>query len=154
MASPKSVAEPHKEVRFTRAGQAQAFFIAGAVAAAFGLLTGITWLMDHPNFLWWMPLPFLLLAFLLFRIGIRCTRHAYLIFTPLGIEVFPFIKPEQNLNLIYWNEIQGFEIKEDEQLLVLHRDSKKTSGVVVSLKPILEKQRDLLVKVLEGRLAP
>ena len=152
MASPKQVAEPHKEVRFTRAGQAQGFFIAGAVALALGILIGVTWLMDHPNFSWWMPLPCFLISFFLIKVGINCTRHAYLIFTPLGIEVFPFIKPHKNLNLIYWNEVKDFEIKEREQILILHKDEKKTSGVIISLKPILSTQRPLLEKTLKGRL--
>ena len=84
--------------------------------------------------------------------GINCTRHAYLIFTPLGIEVFPFINPHKNLNLIYWNEVKDFEIKEREQILILHKDEKKTSGVIISLKPILSTQRPLLEKTLKGRL--
>ncbi|MDA7517723.1 hypothetical protein OAE58_01290 [Akkermansiaceae bacterium] len=153
MASPKTLAEPHKEIRFTRSGQAQGFFIAGAVAVALALLLTVTWVMGHPSFHWWMPLPALVISFLLMRVGIRCSRHAYLIFTPMGVEVFPFFKPDKNLNLIYWNEIEDFEIHEKKETLTLHRDAKKTTGVIISLKPILAQQRDLLEKVLEGRLA-
>ncbi len=152
MASPKDLAEPHKEIRFTRAGQAQGFFTVGAVSMAFGLLITVTWALDHPSFQWWMPLPLFLLSFLFLRLAIRCTSHAYLICTPMGIEIFPIRKPETNLNLIYWTEIDSFEIDEDQKILKLHRDAEKTSGVVVSLSPILVRQRSLLEKVLAGRL--
>jgi hypothetical protein len=70
----------------------------------------------------------------------------------MGIEIFPIRKPETNLNLIYWTEIDSFEIDEDQKILKLHRDAEKTSGVVVSLSPILVRQRSLLEKVLAGRL--
>ena len=152
MASPKDVVEPHKELRFTRAAQAQGFFVAAAVAFAFGLLISITVLMGHPNFHWWMPLPFFLLAGFIFRFSLRCARHAYLILTPLGIEVFPLLKPEKNLNLIYWTQLHSAEFDDHLTLLKLHFDKEQTGGVVLSLKPIQEKQRPLLRKALEGRL--
>jgi len=153
MASPKDVAEPHKELRFTRSAQAQGFFVIAAVAIAFGLLITITALMGHPNFHWWMPLPFFLLAGFLVHFSMRCARHAYLILTPLGIEVFPLLKPEQNLNLVYWTQLHSADFNDDLTLLKLHFDKEQTGGVVLSLKPIPEKQRPLLKKALEGRLA-
>jgi len=152
MATPKDIAEPHKELRFTRSAQAQGFFVVTAVAFAFGLLIGVTALMGHPNFQWWMPLPFFLLTGFLVPFSMRCARHAYLILTPLGIEVFPLLKPEKNLNLIYWNQLHSADFNDDLTLLKLHFDKEQTGGVVLSLKPIQEKQRPLLKKALEGRL--
>lgn len=152
MPSPKDVAEPHKELRFTRAAQAQGFFIVAAVAFAFGLLISIATFMHHPNFHWWMPLPFFLLAGFIFRFSMRCARHAYLILTPLGIEVFPLLKPEKNLNLIYWSQLHSADFDDKLTLLKLHFDKAQTGGVVLSLKPIQEKQRPLLKRALEGRL--
>lgn len=153
MASPKDVAEPHKELRFTRSAQAQGFFVAAAVAFAFALIIAVTALMGHPNFSWWMPLPFLLISGLLFRFSARCARHAYLILTPLGIEIFPLIKPEKNLNLIYWTQLDSAEFDEHLTRLKLHFDKAQTGGVVLSLSPMETKQRLLLQKALEGRLA-
>jgi len=152
MAAPKTVAEPHKELRFTRAGQAQGMFIAATVAFALALLTAITWLMGHPDFLWWIPLPFLVLACLLARVALHCTRHAYIILTPMGVEIFPLLKPEKNLNLIYWTELDHANFNEDLTLAKLHRDAEESFGAVLSLKPIIAKQRPLLKKALEGRL--
>ena len=152
MAAPQEVAEPHKELRFTRAAQAQAFIVIAAVAFAFALLIGITSFMGHPSFLWWMPLPFLLVAGILTRLSTRCARHAYIILTPLGVEVFPLFKPEKNLNLIYWSQLDDAGFDEELTTLKLHFNKEKTAGVVLSLGPILAKKRPLLKKALEGRL--
>jgi hypothetical protein len=153
MAAPKNVAEPHKELRFTRVGQAQSFMVIAAVSLAFALLITITSFMGHPSFRWWMPFPFLVLAILLARLSGRCARHAYLILTPLGIEIFPLLKPEKNLNLVYWTQIHDAEFNQELTLLKLHYDAQKTAGIIISLKPILQKKRPLLKKALLGRLA-
>ena len=153
MAAPKPVAEPHKELRFTRIAQAQAFMIIAAVSFAFALLLTVTWLMGHPSFRWWMALPFLITSVLLGRLAGRCARHAYLILTPLGVEIFPLFKPQDNLNLVYWNEIDDAEFDEDLTVLKLHHNPEKNSGIILSLKPIHEKKRPLLQKALLARLA-
>ena len=152
MASPKKVAEPHKELRFTRAGQAQGIIIASAILFAFTLLITITWLMGHSSFHWWMPPIPLLMAAALLRLATRCTRHAYIILTPLGVEIFPLFKAEKNLNLIYWSELDDADFNEEDTLLKLHYNKEQTAGVVLSLRPILEKQRPLLKKAIQGRI--
>lgn len=153
MSAPKEVAEPHKELRFTRAGQAQTFIVVAAVALALALLLAVTWLMGHPNFHWWMPLIPVALAVFLIRLAARCARHAYLILTPMGIEIFPLFKAEKNLNLVYWTQLEDADFDEELTTLKLHYNEKKTAGVILSLGPILEKKRPLLKKALEGRLA-
>jgi hypothetical protein len=153
MAAPKDLAEPHKELRFTRAGQAQGFIVAAAVAFAFALLIAVTWVMGHPSFHWWMPLIPLVMAALMTRLAIRCARHAYIILTPMGVEIFPLFKPEKNLNLVYWTQLEGAEFDEELTTLKLHYNEEKTAGVILSLKPVLPKKRPLLKKALEGRLA-
>lgn len=153
MAAPKSVVEPHKELRFTRAAQAQTFWISGAVFLALAVLLTVTWATGHPSFSWWMPLLPLAITGLFFRLALHCTRHAYLILTPLGVEIFPLRDPAKNLHLIYWTEVQGADFNESLTTLKIHHDQEKTSGVVLSLTPILETQRPLLKKAIEGRLA-
>lgn len=153
MAAPKDVAEPHKELRFTRAGQAQGFVVIAAIAFIIALIIGITTYLGHPSFRWWMPLPFLLISGLLTRLAARCARHAYIILTPLGIEVFPLFKPEKNLNLVYWTQLDHAEFDEELNTLKLHFNEQKTAGIILSLKPILTTKRPLLQKALEGRLA-
>ncbi len=152
MAAPKEVAEPHKELRFTRANQAQNFIILAAVGLAFTLLLTITWLMGHPDFSWWMPLIPLTLSILIARLATRCARHAYIILTPLGIEIFPLVKPEKNLNLIYWTQLEDAEFDPHLSTLKLHYNAEKTAGAILSLKPIPPKKRPLLQKAIKGRL--
>ena len=153
MAAPKKIAEPHKELRFTRAGQAQGFIVIAAVSFAFFLLIGLTWFMGHPTFTWWMALPFLILSALLTRLSAYCARHAYLILTPLGMEIFPLIKPHKNLNLVYWAQIIDADFNEELSALKLHFNEDQTAGIILSLKAIPMKKRPLLRRALESRLA-
>ncbi len=153
MASPKPVAEPHKELRFTRTSQAQTFIILAAIAIAFSLFLIVTWLMGHPDFSWWMPLIPLSIATLLTRLAVRCARHAYLILTPLGIEIFPLINAQKNLNLIYWSQLHEAEFDPQLTQLKLHFNPEKTSGTILSLKPIPPNKRPLLKTAIQGRLS-
>ncbi|MGB1888388.1 MAG: hypothetical protein ACPIG7_05930 [Akkermansiaceae bacterium] len=153
MAAPKKIAEPHKEIRFTRAGQAQGFMVIAAVSFAFFLLIGLTWFMGHPTFTWWMALPFLILSALMTRLSAYCARHAYLILTPLGIEIFPLIKPHKNLNLVYWAQIIDADFDEEFTVLKLHLNEDQSAGIILSLKTIPMKKRPLLRRALESRLA-
>ena len=153
MAAPKKITEPHKELRFTRAEQAQGFMVIAAVSFAFFLLIGLTWFMGHPTFTWWMALPFLILSALLTRLSAYCARHAYLILTPLGIEIFPLIKPHKNLNLVYWAQIIDADFDEELTALKLHFNEDQSTGIILSLKAIPTKKRPLLKRALERRLA-
>ena len=153
MAAPKKIAEPHKELRFTRAGQAQGFIVIAAVSFAFFLLIGLTWFMGHPTFTWWMALPFLILSALLTKISAYCARHAYIILTPLGIEIFPLIRPRKNLNLIYWAQIIDAVFDDELTTLKLHFNEDQSAGIVLSLRAIPTKKLPLLRRALESRLA-
>ena len=153
---PKAIAEPEKELRFTRARQAVLFYVVSVVtfAASMGvfILSTQDWGMREPLLQdwWWLCLPGLLLCYLALRLGLRCTRHAYIILSPLGVEIFPFFKARENLQVIYWSQVADAEVK-DEQLF-LHFTGEKNSGVVVSLKPIPVVRRGLLEKAVLGVL--
>lgn len=150
MARPKPLASPEKEVRFTRAAQGRLFLLMAAVllALALGLwalatqgtefeaprLQGKAWLVL-------LPLP---LALLLIRWAMRCVRHAYLIFSPLGLEIFPLFRPERSMQLLLWTSIDEIEWDERGRCLRIHFNAEKTAGVIVSLAPILPAQRELL----------
>ena len=100
----------------------------------------------------WLCLPGLILTFGFFRVGLRCTRHAYLILSPLGIEIFPFIKPEKNLQIIYWSEVVAADFSADSKRMILHFNEEKKSGVVVSLSPIPLVRRHLLEEAVLGMM--
>lgn len=90
------------------------------------------------------------LAIIAILTAIHCARHAYLILTPLGIEIFPFFKPEKTMQLITWGEVQHAEISSNKKLLSLHFNSEKTSGIIITLSPILAAQRQLLHHAITG----
>ena len=147
------VAEPHKELRFTRSAQALPFWIGAAIcfAAIITLLAVSQYREDNPELPHplWALVP-LLLAWVLMRIALHCTRHAYLILSPLGLEIFPLFRPEKNMSMIYWGEIDSYD--KDERSLTIHFNAVKTSGVRLDLGPIGKSQRPLLEKALQGRL--
>ena len=149
------VESPEKELRFTRSGQAVLFWIVAAVFTAVAvtlmatsIYRDINPLLPHPA---WALVP-LVLAGLSLRLAVRLTRHAYVILTPLGIEIFPFFRPASGMRLVLWQEVAAAEVDPGMSLLTLHHDAGKTSGLHVSLKPIRKDRRELLAKAVIGRL--
>jgi hypothetical protein len=147
---------PEKELRFTRAGQAGVFWLSAAALAAAGITLLASSLYRHINPLVphaaWALLPLALSAAMV-RVASGMTRHAYLILTPLGIEIFPFIRPASGMKLILWQEIHAAEVNESITRITLHHDAAKTSGIHLSLHPIRRERRTLLAKAINGRLS-
>lgn len=150
-----SVQSPEKELRFTRSGQAVVFWIVAAMLSGTAVTLGLTSLyrdinpdVPHPA---WMLLPLVAAIFLL-RLAVRMTRHAYLILTPMGVEIFPLWRPEQGMRLVLWQEIDAVEFDDRTTRMTLHFDAAKTSGVYVSLRPIRAGLRPTLAKAVKGRL--
>jgi lysylphosphatidylglycerol synthetase-like protein (DUF2156 family) len=151
------IQSPEKELRFTRSGQAVHFWIGAAVLAAVGITILATAIyrdinprLPHPV---WALLP-LTLAAIAIHFAVGLTRHAYLILTPLGIEIFPFFRPSAGMRLVLWQELNHAEVNEKNTRLTLHHDSEKTSGIHLSLIPIRADRRTLLAKAAIGRLSP
>ncbi len=152
-----TIQSPEKELRFTRSGQAGLFWMTAAVSASVGITMLATSIyrdinpeLPHPA---WAALP-LVLALVMARAAVRLTRHAYLILTPLGIEIFPFFRPAAGMRLVTWQEIHHAEVNEKNTRLTLHHDPEKTSGIHLSLTPIRADRRSLLAKAVLGRLSP
>ena len=151
------IQSPEKELRFTRSGQATLFWVGAAVLAGVGITLLATTIyrdinpaLPHPT---WALVPLACAGFLV-QTAVRLTRHAYLILTPLGIEVFPFFRPADGMRLIIWQEIDHAEVNEKITRLTLHHDSGKTSGIHLALTPIRVDRRTLLAKAVIGRLSP
>ena len=146
------VAEPAKELRFTRAGQAAGFWIGAAVCIMAGLVFFL--LTPHraenpqlPHPAWgFVPLAF---AAGLIRLAWRCTKHAYILLSPIGVEVFPLFRPEATMQVIPWQQIDSAEI--DPRRLTLHFTAEKSAGIHLSLSPIAKDRRELLAKAIRGR---
>ena len=148
---------PEKELRFTRSGQAAIFWVIAAVLAAISITLlataiyrDINPLLPHPA---WAILP-LVLAGVVGKLALGLTRHAYLILTPLGIEIFPFFRPAEGMRLVTWQEVAAAEVNEKLTLLTIHHNAEKSSGIHLSLTPIRADRRSLLAKAVIGRLSP
>lgn len=149
---PKDVEEPHKELRFTRGAQATLFAVVAAVACgASAAIIILNFISKDPLLSWWWAVLPLLVAALFARLAFRCARHAYIILTPLGIEIFPFFNARENLQVLYWSQIADAEINENQQL-VIHFNEEQSAGVVASLTPISPARRILLERAIEGRM--
>lgn len=151
----RGVQSPEKELRFTRSGQAPLFWLAAAVLLAAAVTLAVTSSYrdvnpDLPHPAWAVPPALLALACA--RLALRLTRHAYLILTPIGIEIFPFFRPAAGMQMISWAEIHSAEIDAGGTRLTLHHDAGKTSGVHLTLRPIRADRRGLLTKAVTGRM--
>lgn len=152
-----NIQSPEKELRFTRSGQAIFFFIAAAVLAAVSmtLLACAAYRYLNPlvpHAAWALP-PLAFAAFAT-HTAIQLTKHAYIILTPLGIEIFPFFRPAAGMRLVTWQEIHSAEVDGKMKRLTLHHDAGKTSGIHLSLSPIRADRRTLLAKAVLGRVSP
>ncbi len=150
------VQEPEKELRFTRSGQAPAFWLLAAVLAMAGITLLAVSFYRHenpalPHGAW--SIPPLLLAAGMARLAVHLTRHAYLILTPLGIEIFPFFRPAKGMHMILWQEIDGAETDENHTRLTLHHNAEKTSGLHLTLRPVERGRRSMIARAVTGRLA-
>lgn len=142
---------PEKELRFTRARQAVVFWVGGVVltlvAAGFGILTW--WQLNDPPG-WWTGLIPLLMAVGAFFMAWRLTRHAYVLLSPVGVELFPFWKPVDHFQLLPWGTIQEAEFSEDGRWLTLTLAGYEDAKVILTLDPIPLKARPLLVRAVLG----
>ncbi|HSP41777.1 MAG TPA: hypothetical protein VLO11_02800 [Luteolibacter sp.] len=150
-----SLQSPEQELRFTRSRQAVAFWLAAAVMAmATIVIVAVSFHraenpeLPHPA---WALVPAVAAA-LLARGAVRLTRHAYLILTPLGIEIFPFFRPASGMRLVAWQELREMDADSALTRLTLHYNVEKTSGIHLSLRPIRADRRHLLVEAVRRRL--
>lgn len=148
------VAEPQKELRFTRARQAVGFCLLGAVAVGVGVTVAATGYYRDinpavPHAAW--SAPCFIFGAASFWLARHLTRHAYLILTPLGLEIFPFFRPSKGMQMVLWQEIASADA--DEKWLTLHFNDEKTAGMHLSLGPVRRKLRSLLAKAVLGRVS-
>ena len=142
---------PFKELRFTRSRQAVTFAITGVLflCLSAALLALWFWRVNSPLSIWWALLP-MLGAWASFRVAVHLTRHAFLLLSPLGIEIFPFFRPAQNMQLFSWGEIAAAEVSDDDRLLILTLAGYTDAKVIISLDPVALHSRPLLRKAITG----
>lgn len=148
------VADSQKELRFTRGRQGAIF----AILSGMMLMAGLVFLLliperphhpalPHPA---WGLIP-LVVSGVAAKVALHCAKHAYLLFSPVGIEIFPFFRPASGMQVIPWAQIAEVEI--DSTRLTLHFTKERTAGVHLSLAPISLPKRALLQAAIEGRFS-
>jgi hypothetical protein len=156
--SPREVACPEQELRFTRSRQAVTFLTAGMAALCLAGLIFLTAIPgagnagDSPGTLhspWWALLA-LMPAVPCFWVGVHCLRHAFIILTPLGIELFPFWLPARNMQVIYWSEIKAAAVSGDLRTFTIKCRGRQ---IMATLAPIPASGRILLKEAIAGRMA-
>ncbi|MES2705510.1 MAG: hypothetical protein V4726_02795 [Verrucomicrobiota bacterium] len=142
---------PEKELRFTRSRQAVPFWLLSVVLifAAVGLAA-----MWRENLTlwppWWLALIPLAGAAGAIWMALRLTRHAYLLLSPVGVEIFPFFKPSENYQLVTWGSIAGAEVSSDDRWLTLILAGYEDAKIILTLDPIDLRARALLVRAVTG----
>ena len=97
----------------------------------------------------WGAILLIVLAVGLIRLAWRCTKHAYILLSPIGVEVFPLFRPAATMQVIPWQQIDSAEI--GRRRLTLHFTAEKSAGIHLSLSPIAKDRRELLAKAIQGR---
>ncbi|HEX5790871.1 MAG TPA: hypothetical protein VFY13_06940 [Luteolibacter sp.] len=152
---PRAVRQPEQELRFTRAAQSVPYWCASAMLVA----AAVTWVAssfyrdlvpDLFQLLW--ALPALIGAVIAGRIALHLTRHAYLILTPLGIEILPLWRPQRSMQVVFWTEITDVETDPKQSRLTLHFDAQRRSGIHLTLRPIPRERRALLIRAVMERV--
>ena len=149
------VTDSSKEVRFTRARQAIVWLILASCGCVGILALVLCQFLPAPFsmrvglFFWVLLCMQLVFVFLTVKVALRCLRHAYLIFSPVGVEIFPWKKPEKNLDVVLWGQIDHMEMR--NQQLYIHFNAEQTAGKVISLKPIFPKQHYLIERIINER---
>ncbi|HUF61864.1 MAG TPA: hypothetical protein VMN36_07295 [Verrucomicrobiales bacterium] len=142
------------EIRFTRSKQAGMFFGAALlffwVSVALLLLALPGWTRTAPPVLNTsgyaiLPLP---LAALLAWAGVHLARHAYIVFSTVGVELYPFWFPSRNMQVLFWPEIEKLELEAGGNTLVVRLPEER--AVFVSLAPLSRPARTLLAHAVAG----
>ncbi len=147
---------PLQEIRFTRNGQAIHFFMLGllliCVSVGLYLVSLDIWsvtqapLLDHWRYAL-IPLPF---AALSIWAGIHLAKHAYMIFSPVGIELFPFFFPSRNMEVLYWSEVEDLDLTPDGKMMEVTMLSEGEHKVFVAIAPLTAASQQLLGETIAG----
>lgn len=157
MAAPRPVQEPQKELRFTRNRMAQFFGVMSMVSLLGVILVAYVvirlYFRDHeipskPSP--WLGPAFGILAIVSLRMTILCARHAYILLTPLGIEILPLYNPGKRMRAVFWPELKAADVKSGKLMLAL--DTEPSENIQLSLFPLSKKQQSMLIYAIQGTL--
>lgn len=144
-----------QEIRFTRNAQAAHFFVLALVFLCVGMalyfLSLDLWKTEGPVFEQsWYGLLMLPLVGLAIWAGVHLAKHAYMIFSPVGIELFPFFHPSKNMQVLYWQEVEDLAITPDGKMLEVTLLSEGEHKIFIATAPMRQNSRELLAKTIDG----
>lgn len=84
-------------------------------------------------------------------LAVYCTNHAYIILSPVGIEIFPLWFPTENFRLVPWTHLANARA-ENGNLIIDFLPVGSGGGIILSLSPLLPKQREMLWHAIERRV--
>lgn len=144
--------KPEQELRFTRDAQGRHWGIAAvtALALATGCLLGLFAIPPDASTapLWIGAALATLVAAACLWVAIYCLSHAFLILSPVGVEIFPFFFPSRGLQVILWQEIGDARIEDGHLML----DFPGGGGIGLSLAPLGPRNRTLLIEAIDRRI--
>ena len=75
-----------------------------------------------------------------------------MIFSPVGIELFPFFKPTKNMAVFYWSEVEDLQMAPDGKMMemTLLSEGDHTNKVFVTTAPLRVASRQLLAHTVDG----
>lgn len=157
MAAPRPVQEPQKELRFTRRRIAQFFGVLAMVSLLGVILVSyvVIRLYFRDDEIPSVPSPWLVLIFGVLataslRMMILCVRHAYILLTPLGVEIIPLYNPGKRMRVVFWPELKSAEIVSGK--LILNLDTEPPESIRLSLIPLSKEQQSMLIYAIQGTL--
>jgi hypothetical protein len=130
------------------------FWVAGLILLLVSVGVGILswWQLQNPP-PWWLAGVPAALAAAAFWLAWRLTRHAYLLLSPVGVEIFPFWKPVEQFQLLPWGSIAAADFSPDQRWLTLTLAGYDDAKVILTLDPIPVRARPLLIRAVEGVMA-
>lgn len=144
------VSREQRELRFTRNAWALWLYFWG-VYLVLGMAMAVG--MDiRPRIPFWLEAACwtggVVLAVACFWLAVVCMRRAYVLLTPLGVEILPLWKPEKRMKVYPWYGIGDWSPRLGGIVLLMEDGSSEK----INLFCMRERQRELLTTALTGRI--
>ncbi len=144
------VPREQRELRFTRNAWALWFYFWG-VYLVLGMAMAAC-MTFRPLIPFWVEVACwaggILLAAACFWLAAVCLRRAYVLLTPLGVEILPLWKPEKRMKVYPWYGIEDWSPRMGGIVLSMSDGS----SVRINLLCMRARQRELLTTALTGRI--
>lgn len=144
------VAREQRELRFTRNAWALWLYFWG-VYLVLGMAMAAC-MTFRPRIPFWVEAACwtggILLAAVCFWLAVVCMRRAYVLLTPLGVEILPLWKPEKRMKVYPWYGIDDWSPRLGGIVLLMSDGSSDR----INLFCMRARQRELLTTALTGRI--